>query len=315
MPVPTQRKPITCRVCGAVETCSCQFDTSTINWRERTGLCLNCAGSGAPQPPPEPEEIMEFTFNTATPFSKRLRFNHVKLGAEPTTEEMVLMQRCRQAHPDALFVLWNDERVEAERSRLNLPVEYDDWDTRADKAWTPAQRATAKSDVLRIAIPAMDPLPGEEDVFELYADLDIVWDKDIRSALGGVAAFVARRVDTGLMEICNAVLGADAGHPFFKHVLRCLPGTTLWNYAAPLWTQVGSDVLYRALQFGQWPGVTVFPSRVFFPYTMEERGKGVVPDLARYAQDELHLATHLFGGGHLGRTLPPLALPALQKEG
>ena len=246
-----------------------------------------------------------FQFNDAA-FEGRLRFNHIKLGDAPMMEESAFLERCKQAHPGAEFLLWDEERAQTERERLNLPDEYDSWATRDDKEWTAAQRFTAQSDILRIAILAADTLPDDENVFEIYADLDFAWDDDARRALGGVEAFVARRVNSGIGEICNAVLGArkqnGTGHEFFKHLLRCLPGTQMWNYDRPLWAQVGSDVIFRALQFGRWPQVTVFPSEVFFPYAMEERGKNKTPDFAQYGKNKLHLATHLWGNAHLGRT-------------
>lgn len=99
----------------------------------------------------------------------------------------------------------------------------------------------------------------------IYTNTDLECLRDLDPILDGVTAFAAREDHHYL---CNALMGATAGHPFFDALLDELPQRWDRMPGEPMNTVTGPHLLTHMRDIRD--DLTVFPRELFFPFSFTE---------------------------------------------
>jgi mannosyltransferase OCH1-like enzyme len=86
----------------------------------------------------------------------------------------------------------------------------------------------------------------------------------------------------------NAVMGAEAGHPFLDALIRGLPGNAAAYRGKRLVDSVGGKYITRMICTHQPPDVDVLPWWMFAGRSIRDRDRGRPPDLSRAYIDHLY---------------------------
>jgi len=186
---------------------------------------------------------------TATGRFRRLRaqriprtIHRVWLGEAPMPQEFESFARSFVAHhPDWEMRLWTD----ADLTTLGLG---------------PTERARARTAAELSNLVRYELLHRYGGV---YVDADVECLRALTPLLRGIDAFAALEAPG---RVGNAVLGAVAGHPVFARAARLARRTVGIGACSP----DASGPYFLSLIIEQEPRVTLFPSRLFYPYSWEE---------------------------------------------
>lgn len=109
----------------------------------------------------------------------------------------------------------------------------------------------------------------------IYANTDIEPLRPFDDLLDGVSAFAGIEQEHFLG---NAVMGCEAGHPFFDRVIEVLPGRYFSMVGVPMNGTTGPHLLTAVAS--ERDDLTVFPAETFYPYLYSEmdREHGEHPD-------------------------------------
>lgn len=159
-------------------------------------------------------------------------------------------------HPDWEYRLWGEE------ARDWLTITGDLWDSMGDYI-ADAQVAQARSDLFRMEV--LYRLGG------VYADADFEALKPLDPLIEDIECFTAWEVDGEWANL--AISGSVSGHPFYTNLLHHLPAhMRRHRFAGPSSTYItGPRYITQHLD----PTVTVFPSRMFYPYMWNQIGEMV----------------------------------------
>ncbi len=97
----------------------------------------------------------------------------------------------------------------------------------------------------------------------IYANMDIEPVRDVHELLNGVEAFAG--YETGKV-VGSAVIGGVAGHPFLRSCVRTV--RTRW-FGLPdgiMSEQTGPHLVTAVAAAREWPGLRIFPEKVFYPF-------------------------------------------------
>lgn len=156
----------------------------------------------------------------------------------------------RRLHPDWEYRLWSDDDLPTLRNHALYE----------DAEWLcPGFTGQLRSDVLRYEL--LEQYGG------VWVDTDFEAQRPLDDLLDGVACFAAwERQDT---VVNNAIMGAEAGHPFVRQLVDALPTSVLAGVGKRPAKVSGPHFLtaqYRANP----SGVTVFPEALFYPYRCDQ---------------------------------------------
>jgi hypothetical protein len=182
-------------------------------------------------------------------------FHRIWLGSKPMP---ALFERFGETwaakHPGWQMLLWTDD---------TLPH----FDPNASAAFEAVGSIAAKADIARFEI--LNRYGG------IYIDTDFECKRNIEELIDGLDCFLAeeREFDG---EYCtfplvnNAIVGAVRNHPFISRVISEIPANIRRLPAnASATIQSGPFFITELLQ--QYPEVTIFPAKYFYPYRYDER--------------------------------------------
>lgn len=155
-------------------------------------------------------------------------------------------------HRDWEVVLWTDEN----RPKLTN-----------EDLFEGARSHAARADILRYEI-----LMNHGGV---YVDTDFECRRPLESLLANIDCFVAQQRDLpadfgAFCYVNNAIMGCVPRHPLFEDLVASLPDHVKSVPAdAPAAMATGPHYLTTVIQ--THPDVTIFPARLFYPYTAAER--------------------------------------------
>ena len=156
-------------------------------------------------------------------------------------------------HPGWRHQLWTDE---------NLPPLVN------DLVFSECSSYAQRADVLRYEVVARHG--------GIYVDMDFECRRNLEPLLDGVRAFAAEE-EPG--RICNAIFGAEPEHPWLLDVIASLPESYSREGSIP--DQTGPGLVTRVTP--RHPGVRLFESGLFYPYSWREPHRGAEPFPDAYA--------------------------------
>ena len=138
----------------------------------------------------------------------------------------------------------------------------------------------------------------------LYVDLDFLSRTPIDPLLGGRRCVLGVEPPKhcrqfGVRElVCNALMGAVPGHPFFETVIRRLPEfVDCVEYKQPVLSSTGPLMLtYVYEAFSAKDSMDVFASRYFYPLTLHQAAEFRLTGKTHVDLSD-SVAVHLYYGG------------------
>lgn len=159
----------------------------------------------------------------------------------------------RRLHPDWDYRMWGDGDLPSLRNR-------DAYERAADLC--PGLEGQLRSDIVRYEL--LDQFGG------VWVDTDFECLKPLDPLLDGVECFAAW-VTTEWIN--NAIMGAEAGHPFIRRLIDGLPDSIAAKHGAPPRVVSGPQYLTKTWR-GDGTGVTLFDRSRFYPYLWSELRRG-----------------------------------------
>lgn len=155
----------------------------------------------------------------------------------------------RRLHPAWDYRLWTEDELPPLRNRALYDA--------ASELWPDAVNLQRqfRSDVLRYEL--LEQFGG------VWVDTDFEPRKPLDGLLAGVSCFAAWEIQDS--SLCNAIMGAEPGHPFVERLVDGLPASTA--AVAAKGPVHASGPRYITAQYRAHPdGVTVFDAPLFYPY-------------------------------------------------
>jgi FkbM family methyltransferase len=203
-----------------------------------------------------------------TPMAIPRIFHHIWLGSDEIPDEVRrLRQTWMNRHPTWTFRLWRDADL--------------DW-LRNHQLLLRSPSLAQRSDIARYEI--IHRFGG------VYLDGDMEALRPIDPLLEGFE-FIAGREGSG--AVCNALVGACAGHPLLKAIIDALPASCIANQRRGIPFQSGPGFLTRIIDGGGWAsraGVRIFPPAFFYPYDWDEPWLRTERFVTAYAVHHWHRA-------------------------
>lgn len=182
-------------------------------------------------------------------------FHRIWFGSRPRPEAYdQYWQAWHDLHPDWEFITWTEDNLAA--SDLQNYVEYRKLLGIAKSCGVPMSHERA------VAVQRAD-LVAYELLYEhggVYLNCDMVPMKSFNS-LTGCHAFLGMEDE---YFVCNAVMGAEAGHPLFRDVIRMLPISLQQFGDIGMEVATGPQLLTRTWRSGTYD-VDILPTSAFYP--------------------------------------------------
>lgn len=179
--------------------------------------------------------------------------HQIWVGPDPLPEEHAAYgQTWRAHHPGWEYRLWTDDNLPAMRNR--------DLYERAEELTPAANVGQFRADVLRYEL--LWSFGG------VYVDVDFECRANLDHLLDGVDAFAAWEVQD--RWIANGLMGAEPAHPFIDRLITGLPASAEHHRGQRPNIAAGPQYLTR--QYRREPDLTVFPTRLFYPYLYSDIG-------------------------------------------
>lgn len=186
--------------------------------------------------------------------------HRIWVGDELPREFREYGEEWRRLHPDWRMTLWS-YRPFADIKNVEL----------LDKAkvYQPRDWKRFYSDVLRYEI--LLKFGG------VYFDTDSKPLRPLDPLLEGVTAFTAYSPNPGPHGeklANNGSMGCEPGHPFFQALVDELPAWVEAHRGERTAVMCGPYFVSTVLASREWPDLTVFEPRIFYPYSLEDRRRG-----------------------------------------
>lgn len=97
----------------------------------------------------------------------------------------------------------------------------------------------------------------------IYANMDLEPVRDVHDLLDGVEAFAG--YETGEV-VGSAIIGARARHPWIESCVRTVRARWEGLPDAVMSEQTGPHLVTAVCRAQDWPGLRIFPQKVFYPF-------------------------------------------------
>jgi inositol phosphorylceramide mannosyltransferase catalytic subunit len=172
-------------------------------------------------------------------------FHRIWLGADPMPAEFEAFGKSwEHYHPNWKCRLWSDRNIPPLRNR---------W------VFDQSTSLAARANVLRYEVLL--------DHGGVYIDTDFECKRNLEPLIREVECFAARQHD-GMIN--NAIIGSTPGHPLIRTIIERLDSEARYTFdEIPSVTQSGPYFFTRIAQ--NFPGITIFPPELFYPYEWFQR--------------------------------------------